>query len=96
VRDRRDDEPGLPDRRQADEGDAAGKVQDEPLRHPDRQPRLAHPAGTGEGQQPHLGLAQQILQLGDLALPPHQRGQRKRQRCGREGRGAPLGCPRLE
>ena len=47
-----------------------------------RQARFADPAGTGEGEQAHLGAAHQRHQLGAFVLASQQPGQRARQVVG--------------
>ena len=55
LRDRRQDEAGVRERRKVDEEDAVGKVVEELGRGLLRQPRLARAAGAGQGDDPASG-----------------------------------------
>ena len=68
---------GSRQRRERDEGDAVGEVVG-PARSAtcERQAGLADAAGTGQGQQPHLGAAQQGRDRRRLPLPADERRQR--------------------
>jgi len=94
--DRRDNEVGVADRRQTDEGDTVRELGRQVGADLERQPRLADPAGTGQRQQPHT-LAQSGGDLGDLPLAADERrrgrGQGRRRSVGRPERGpAARGC----
>ncbi len=69
-------QPGVGDRRQINERDAVRPVRPAGVQHGQRQPRLAHPAGTGQHHQPAFLRAQQADDLANVAVPAHQRGDR--------------------
>src|SRR6266568_1525888 len=68
---------GILNGRERDEADA---IREAPLYlggDGQRQARLAHPAGAGQGEQTHLGTHEQGTGRGDLPLPPNERGERQ-------------------
>jgi hypothetical protein len=75
----------IPDRRQVDHEDACGEPLDQLGAELKGKPRLAGPAGPREGDETDVGAADQLPELGDLALPAEQR----RQLGGQIGRARP-------
>ena len=73
---------GIVERAQIDEPDAIGEVLQEVGGHLQRQPRLAHPAGSGERQQAHVVPPRAGRRPGNLLLPPEKRGRLERQVVG--------------
>ena len=73
-------------RRQLDEEDTVGVGGEAGAGQLQGQPGLAHPARAHQGQQPHLLLAQQSGERGQVGLAPDQRRERRRQvMTGRRG-----------
>ena len=64
------DQGGVVQRAQIDEPDAIGEVLQQIGGHLQGQPRLAHPAGTGDGQQPDLLADQHVSQGCQLRSRP--------------------------
>ena len=56
----------------------------------DRQPRLAHAAGAGEGDEPVLALHQELEQSGHLFVPPDESARRRGDGAAQAGLPAPL------
>ncbi len=79
VRDARQHQLGLSDRRERHEHRPVRIAIIELFAHGDRQPRLADAAGAREGDQPDFGFLEQFRDLGDVVLPSDQRRRRQRQ-----------------
>ncbi len=73
-------ERGVSQRRQRDEGDAIGEASGNRglPRQRDDEAGLAHAAGTNQGQQPHVVLAQQPQDCLHVPFAANQRRQRDR------------------
>jgi hypothetical protein len=85
------DEPRVSHGAERHEGRAIGKGWRQQVRHAQGEPRFAYPAGTGQGDQPHVIALQQVRERGDLRLPAHKEREGRRQAgsCGgwsREGK----------
>ncbi len=78
--DRGGDQGRVADRGEADEPHPIGEGRGDLGGHGLRQPGLAHPAGPGQRQQPHIVAAQEAGDGRHLALPADQRRQRSGQR----------------
>lgn len=78
---------------QAHPPDAIGEIRVQHLRHPQRQPRLAAPPGTGQGHQAGIP-ADQRDRRGDFGGAPDQPGQRRREGLGRQRARRRGGCLR--
>ena len=70
--------PAPAERREIHEESAVGKLLQQIRRCLQRQPRLAGPAGTGEGDQAVSGSLQHAAQGGQFLLSPDQRSQLRR------------------
>ena len=79
LRDRRQHERGIGDRRERDEEHALREVLDELGGSLQPEPGLARPSRPGERQQTHILPPQPLDDPGDLALAPDQRGRLDRQ-----------------
>jgi hypothetical protein len=77
--DRGGHEPGFAHGGERDERDPVGEVATDLFGDAQRQPRFADAPGAGKGEQAHVVPPQQRHHLGNLALPPDQRRERKRQ-----------------
>jgi hypothetical protein len=77
VRDRGLHERRLADRREVDPVRAVGELRDRLLGDPEREPRLARPAGADEGQQPMA--EHERARLGQLGLAADERRRRRGQ-----------------
>jgi hypothetical protein len=75
----------IANRGERDERDAVGKVVCRDGRHGEREPGLAHPAGTGQGEQRNVVTEEQIAHHAQLLLPPNERGAWSRQLGGMFG-----------
>ena len=71
-----EDEGGVADRGQRHEGDAVREVAGEVPGQPEGQPRLADPAGAGQGDEAHVVAAAAARRRRDLALAADQARQR--------------------
>ena len=89
-RNRRQHVLGLTQRCELDEPHAVGKSACQVCGRLDREPRLPHPAGPGDGDETHAFAAQQAHEAVAILLAPEQRRRRHRQsyrRRDRRGRG---------
>jgi hypothetical protein len=77
--DGRGNQDRIADRGEGNEPDAIGELGGDLLGDPDRQPRLADPARTGQGDQADAGPAEQGDDRRDLPLPADEAGERQRQ-----------------
>jgi hypothetical protein len=75
----REDETGVPERREADEQDAVGKLVEELGSDLNCDPGLARTAGPGQGDEPDVRAPEQLRHLADLALAADQGGRLRRQ-----------------
>ena len=70
-----DDQVGVADGSERNGRDAISKVLPQSVGHLEGQAGFADPAGAGEGEQAHLGAAQEATGGYYLLLAPNQRGQ---------------------
>ena len=75
----RQDEPGIRQRREADEEDSVGEVVEELGRNLCGQPCLARASGPRQGDDPRLASAEELRHFPDLALAADERGRLQRQ-----------------
>ena len=93
---------GVAERRQIDEDDAVGEGVRRALGRLDRQPRLAHAAGSGQGAQLGLAASQHVRHRRRRAGAPNQGRERPRQGArrtrweSRRGGGGAVGAGRLQ
>ena len=79
------DQPGIGQRREIDKDHAIGEVRSHVVGHGHSQPRLAHAAGTGQGQERHRLVKRERLQRRDRSgSRPMRRVRGSRQRCQHE------------
>ena len=97
LRDLRQDELGIGDRRERHEEDAVREVLDQLGRRLQREPGLPGAARPGQRDRADVGPAQELDHLGDLAVAPDERrrlhGQVRRPVLERAERREPLGQP---
>ena len=91
LRDRRDEQSRIRDRRQVDEDGPVAELRRKLLGCRDRQPRLARPTRTGQRHEPDLAAPEQSRDGRDLEPPSDQRrrgrGKQRRRRAAGLGRG---------
>ena len=80
VSDRRRHQIGIGDRGETDEGHAIRDVLGKSRGNGQGEPGLAHATRSGQGQQPDVGLAQEVSQRGSLVLPAEEWCLRKGER----------------
>ena len=72
LRERRREEGGIRNRRQADEPDAVRELIGGARRDFERETCLSDPSRPAESQHAHFGAQQHVCRLSDLGRPPHQ------------------------
>jgi hypothetical protein len=78
-------QPVIAHRRERDEAQTAGEVGGRGRGRRQGEAGLAHAAGSREGEETHARAAEQRADLRDLALPPDQARQRRRNRDAQAG-----------